>query len=135
MGGARGHAVIPGTRRTGPQHQRRPVARAGGHRRGARGGRGDAARGGVAEWRAVGLVAAAVRSIAEAADALDTAGWLAHTTAPDGRRIRLPGPAAGPPPDALPFAPATGADTDAVLVRAGFAAAEVAALREAGVVA
>ncbi|MHC5018716.1 MAG: CaiB/BaiF CoA transferase family protein [Planctomycetota bacterium] len=90
----------------------------------------------VERWRAAGLVAAPVRTVAEAAEALDAAGWLAATTHPDGSRVRLAGPGAGAAAAApLPFAPTLGADTDAVLREAGFDAGECAALRDAGVIA
>jgi formyl-CoA transferase len=89
----------------------------------------------VAEWQQAGLVAALVRTVAEAADALDTAGWLATTTHPDGRTLRLAGPAAGArPAKPLRFPPTTGADTDAVLAEAGFSQAERDDLRGAGTI-
>jgi len=65
---------------------------------------------------------------------------LLRTTAPDGRRIRLPPAAVDVPAlDArggtLPFAPAYGEHTDALLAEIGVGAAEIARLREGGVVA
>lgn len=67
-------------------------------------------------------------------------GTLLSTTAPDGRRIRLPPPGARTPHlDAvggeLPFAPAYGEHTDAVLGEVGLDKERIAALRESGVVA
>lgn len=65
---------------------------------------------------------------------------LLRTQAPDGREIRLPPPAVATDHlDALggrlPFAPDYGEHTDAVLAEAGLTPGEVAALRQAGVVA
>lgn len=63
-----------------------------------------------------------------------------HTTAPDGRRVRLP-PAAVDTPHldavdgALPFAPDYGADTDRVLAEAGLTPARIASLRAQEVIA
>jgi crotonobetainyl-CoA:carnitine CoA-transferase CaiB-like acyl-CoA transferase len=67
-------------------------------------------------------------------------GALLSTMAPDGRRIRLPPPGARTPHlDAvggeLPFAPAYGEHTDAVLGEIGLDPERIAALRESGVVA
>ncbi|MHC5010616.1 MAG: CaiB/BaiF CoA transferase family protein [Planctomycetota bacterium] len=65
---------------------------------------------------------------------------LLETTAPDGRRVRLP-PAAVPTPHlddrggALPFAPAYGEHTDALLSEIGVETGEIARLRGTGVVA
>ncbi len=88
----------------------------------------------VERWRAAGLVAAPVRTVAEAAAALDASGWLASTTHPDGSRVRLAGPGAGAVADQpLPFAPSLGADTDRLLAEVGFDAAECAELRADGV--
>lgn len=65
---------------------------------------------------------------------------LLRTRAPDGRVVRLPPPAVGTPyleerKGELPFAPAYGEHTDAVLAEAGLSAHEVAAMRQGGVVA
>ena len=65
---------------------------------------------------------------------------LLHTTAPDGRRVRLP-PAAVDTEHLtasggeLPFAPGYGEHTDALLAEAGLDAGAIAALRADGVVA
>ena len=63
-----------------------------------------------------------------------------ETEAPDGRRIRLPPPAVSTPfleeqDGKLTFAPAYGADTNAVLAEVGLSDAEISHLREEGVVA
>jgi crotonobetainyl-CoA:carnitine CoA-transferase CaiB-like acyl-CoA transferase len=63
-----------------------------------------------------------------------------RTETPDGRTVRLPPPAVPTPHlDAvageLPFAPAYGEHTDAVLTEAGLTAEEIAVLRQEGVVA
>lgn len=62
------------------------------------------------------------------------------TVAPDGREIRLPPPAVRTPyldqiNGTLPFAPAYGGNTDALLTEAGLSDSEIAGLREQGVVA
>ena len=62
------------------------------------------------------------------------------TTAPDGRTVRLPPPATSTAhleaiDGALPFAPAYGEQTDAVLAEAGLDDGEIARMREEGVVA
>jgi len=67
-------------------------------------------------------------------------GKLLSTTAPDGRRIRLPPPGASTPHlDAvdgeLPFAPAYGEHTSSVLGEIGLSSERIAALRDGGVVA
>ncbi|MEW6367338.1 MAG: CaiB/BaiF CoA-transferase family protein [Acidobacteriota bacterium] len=63
-----------------------------------------------------------------------------RTLAPDGRLVRLPPPAVSTPHlesrgGELPFAPAYGEHTDAVLREAGLRESEVAALRQEGVIA
>ena len=63
-----------------------------------------------------------------------------RTETPDGRTVRLPPPAVGTPhleavSGKLPFAPAYGEHTDAVLAEAGVTAEEIASLRQEGVVA
>jgi len=63
-----------------------------------------------------------------------------RTETPDGRMVRLPPPAVPTPHLAavageIPFAPAYGEHTDAVLTEAGLTATEVASLRQEGVVA
>lgn len=63
-----------------------------------------------------------------------------HTTAPDGRRVRLPPPAVATPflierDGEIGFAPAYGEHTDAVLREVGVTEAELATLRAEGVVA
>jgi len=63
-----------------------------------------------------------------------------RTRMPDGRTVRLPPPAVGTEyldecEGELPFAPAYGEHTDALLGEAGIAAEEIASLREDGVVA
>lgn len=65
---------------------------------------------------------------------------LLETIAPDGRRIRLPPPAASTPflekrGPRLPFAPAYGEHTDAVLSEIGMSATEIREVRDRGVVA
>ena len=65
---------------------------------------------------------------------------LLHTTTPDGRRLRLPPPAVltehlRATGGELPFAPAYGGDTDAVLGEVGLSGHEITGLRERGVVA
>jgi crotonobetainyl-CoA:carnitine CoA-transferase CaiB-like acyl-CoA transferase len=65
---------------------------------------------------------------------------LLETEAPDGRRIRLPPPAVDTPflrerGGKLPFAPAYGEDTDAVLAEVGLSGAQIRRLHEEGVVA
>ena len=62
------------------------------------------------------------------------------TTAPDGRNVRLPPPAVstdylGEVRGTLPFAPAYGEHTDAILDEVGLSSSEIASLRERGVVA
>jgi crotonobetainyl-CoA:carnitine CoA-transferase CaiB-like acyl-CoA transferase len=63
-----------------------------------------------------------------------------RTQAPDGREIRLPPPALTTAhleaqQGSLPFAPAYGEQTDAVLAEVGLSPAEIATLHEQGVVA
>ncbi len=63
-----------------------------------------------------------------------------RTTAPDGRVVRLPPPAVATPfldeaEGELTFAPGYGQDTDSVLCEAGIDVAEIAGLRDAGVLA
>jgi crotonobetainyl-CoA:carnitine CoA-transferase CaiB-like acyl-CoA transferase len=63
-----------------------------------------------------------------------------QTTAPDGRSIRLPPPAARTGhldqlKGALPFSPAYGEHTDRLLTEIGLSDSEIAALRDQGVVA
>jgi itaconate CoA-transferase len=67
-------------------------------------------------------------------------GTLLSTTAPDGRHIRLPPPGARTPHleavgGELPFAPAYGEHTNALLSEIGFDDARIAALRQSGAVA
>jgi crotonobetainyl-CoA:carnitine CoA-transferase CaiB-like acyl-CoA transferase len=62
------------------------------------------------------------------------------TTAPDGRTVRLPPPAVLTEylekiKRELPFAPAYGQHTDAVLAEAGLSSSEISSLREKKVVA
>lgn len=63
-----------------------------------------------------------------------------RTVVPDGRVVRLPPPAVSTPyldgrGGELPFAPAYGEHTEAVLLEAGLTRGEVSALRQEGVVA
>jgi crotonobetainyl-CoA:carnitine CoA-transferase CaiB-like acyl-CoA transferase len=63
-----------------------------------------------------------------------------RTRAPDGRVVRLPPPAVSTPHllargGELPFAPAYGEHTDAILGEAGVSGDEIARLREEGTVA
>jgi crotonobetainyl-CoA:carnitine CoA-transferase CaiB-like acyl-CoA transferase len=63
-----------------------------------------------------------------------------RTVAPDGRVVRLPPPAVPTPyldgrGGELPFAPAYGEHTEAVLLEAGLSLGEVSVLRQQGVVA
>ena len=93
-----------------------------------------------AHLAAAGIPHAPITPIGEVAS-LD---WVAEsalrTTTPDGRTVRLPPPAV---PTAhleridreLPFSPAYGADTDAVLGEAGISPDDIAALRAQGVIA
>jgi crotonobetainyl-CoA:carnitine CoA-transferase CaiB-like acyl-CoA transferase len=65
---------------------------------------------------------------------------LLRTRTPDGRTVRLPPPVARTPhleqlKGELPFAPAYGQHTEAVLAELGLGASEVAALKERGTVA
>jgi crotonobetainyl-CoA:carnitine CoA-transferase CaiB-like acyl-CoA transferase len=62
-----------------------------------------------------------------------------RTVAPDGRTVRLPPPAVSTPhleriDGCLPFSPAYGEHTDAVLAEVGLSVDEIASLRRAGVV-
>ena len=70
--------------------------------------------------------------------------WVARaalrTTAPDGRTVRLPPPAVPTPfleaaEGVLPFAPAYGEHTDAVLGEIGLDRASIGSLRRRGIVA
>jgi len=91
----------------------------------------------VAELAGATIPNARINTIPEVA-ALDALrDRLTTTVLPDGRRVRMQ-PHAVDLPGArqeLPFPPKYGADTDQVLSEAGYAAGEIDALREAGVVA
>lgn len=65
---------------------------------------------------------------------------MLRTTTPDGKTVRLPPPAVPTATleangGALPFAPAYGQDTDAVLAEVGLSPEDIARLREGGIVA
>jgi crotonobetainyl-CoA:carnitine CoA-transferase CaiB-like acyl-CoA transferase len=83
---------------------------------------------------------APITPIEEVADLPFVARAALRTVTPDGRTVRLPPPAV---PTAhlaalggeLPFAPAYGQHTDALLAEVGVPASEVAKLREKGIVA
>ncbi len=83
---------------------------------------------------------APITPIEQVADLPFVAPDLLRTTAPDGREVRLP-PAAvrtnalDACDGRLPFAPAYGAHTDALLAEVGLVGGQIAALREEGVVA
>ncbi len=81
-----------------------------------------------------------ISAIEEVADLPFVRDGALRTETPDGRVVRLPPPAVAAPHleeigRELPFAPAYGEHTDAVLTEAGFTTAELSSLREKGVVA
>lgn len=95
----------------------------------------------LADLRRAGLVCAPIYSVAQAMEEPWARELLMHTTAPDGRRIRLP-PApvespgeGGQPLRAMRFAPLQGEHTAAVLREAGLTEAELEELLAAGVAA
>lgn len=86
------------------------------------------------------IVAGAVRTYGQVLASADLAasGLVVEAAAADGshyRALGLPYRFGESPPAAPPAAPACGADTDAVLAEAGYAAHDITALRRAGVVA
>jgi len=83
---------------------------------------------------------APITPIEEVADLPFVASTALSTTAPDGRKVRLPPPAVATDylqqcGGELPFAPAYGEQTNDLLGEAGLEPSDVAALRERGVVA
>ncbi|MCK9464222.1 MAG: CoA transferase, partial [Proteobacteria bacterium] len=83
---------------------------------------------------------APITPIEEVADLPFVAATALRTVTPDGRVVRLPPPAV--PTEhlkevdgTLPFAPAYGGHTDALLAEVGVSAQEIAKLRERGIVA
>ena len=84
----------------------------------------------LADLRKAGLVCAPIYKVARAVEEPWLAALLNHTTAPDGRRIRLPPEPMGARARELPFPPRQGEHTVAVLREAGLAAAEIDRLLE-----
>jgi crotonobetainyl-CoA:carnitine CoA-transferase CaiB-like acyl-CoA transferase len=86
---------------------------------------------------AAGIPNAPINTVADLPNLPALQGKLPETVAPDGKRIRLAPMAVDVEgaPHVHPFAPVYGAHTDAVLGEAGLSADEIAALRQAGVVA
>ncbi len=82
----------------------------------------------LADLQAAGLVCAPIHPVAQAVELPWLAALLHHTTAPDGRTIRLPPAAVGPSAGAAPFPPRQGEHTAAVLREAGLSDAELDAL-------
>lgn len=88
---------------------------------------------------AAGVPHAPITPIEEVAELPFVRDRLLHTTTPDGKTVRLPPPAVTTPyleerHNELPFAPAYGADTEAVLSEVGLAADEIVRLGAAGIV-
>ena len=93
-----------------------------------------------AALRAAGVPHAPITQIEAVADLPFVAQTRLETVAPDGRTVRLPPPAVTTPHleacgGRLPFAPAYGEHTDALLAEVGLSAGEIGAYRSAGVVA
>jgi len=87
-----------------------------------------------------GIPHSPITPIEEVADLPFVASTALKTTTPDGRIVRLPPPAVNTPyleqkNGTLPFAPAYGEHTDAILKEVGFSPSEIASLRERKVVA
>lgn len=81
-----------------------------------------------------------ITPIEEVADLPFISSTALKTTAPDGRIVRLPPPAVNTDHleqinRTLPFAPAYGEQTDALLIEIGLSSSEIVSLREQGVVA
>lgn len=91
----------------------------------------------IADLRRAKIPHAPINTVPQAMDIEAIARKLTATTAPDGRRVRLP-PMAVDQPEAqqhFSFPPRYGEQTDAILHEAGYDAAAVAALRGKGVIA
>jgi len=93
-----------------------------------------------ASLRAAFVPHSPITPIEEVADLPFVRSAALHTVAPDGRVVRLPPPAVMTPfleevGGRLPFAPSYGEHTDAVLGEIGLAPAQIAQLRDSGVVA
>jgi len=85
----------------------------------------------LADLRKAGIVCAPIHSVAQAVEQPWMAPLLTWTTAPDGRRVRLPPtPLEEPAGREFPFAPRQGQHTEAVLREAGLSAAEISELTE-----
>lgn len=91
----------------------------------------------LADLRRAGIVCAPILSVARAVEEPWLAPLLSGTSAPDGRRIRLPPSAVASPeaPRELPFAPRQGEHTRALLAEAGLETCEVDELFAAGIAA
>ncbi|MHB8874610.1 MAG: CaiB/BaiF CoA transferase family protein [Myxococcaceae bacterium] len=87
----------------------------------------------LADLRKAGIVCAPIHSVAQAIEQPWMKPLLTWTTAPDGRRVRLPPtPLEEPAGRELPFPPRQGQHTLAVLREAGLSAAEILALTPEG---
>jgi len=91
-------------------------------------------------FRAKGLVAAPIHTIPEVVDYPPIRDKLLATQTPDGKTVRLPPPSVerehlASTDRRVPYAPAYGQDTEAVLQEAGYCDAEITELRGSGIVA
>ncbi len=91
----------------------------------------------VAELKSALVPHAPINDVRQVIDLAQIAGKLTHTTAPDGRAVRMQPKAVdfGGGPDTFGFPPGYGEQTAAILRQAGYSAGEIGALSDAGIVA